>query len=78
VVKDAEVAPETGLVMTPEAPAYHWKVGGGVPEAATVRVVVAPLLMVMEAGFVVIAGTVPVDVPPVTLMVKFAVKNFPV
>ena len=55
VVKLAEVAPETGLVVTPVLPRYHWKVGE-VPEAATVRVVVPPLLMVVETGWVVIAG----------------------
>ena len=49
VVKLAEVAPETGLVVVPELPRYHWKVGV-VPEAVTVRVVVPPLLMVVEAG----------------------------
>ena len=55
MVKLAEVAPETGLVVTPELPRYHWKVGE-VPEAATVRVVVPPLLTVTEAGWVVMAG----------------------
>lgn len=55
VVKLAEVAPETGLVVTPELPRYHWK-PGEVPEAVTVRVAVPPLLMVVETGWVVIAG----------------------
>ena len=55
VVKLAEVAPGTGLVVTPEVPRYHWKVGE-VPEAATVRVVVPPLLIVTDEGWVVIAG----------------------
>ena len=57
VVKLAEVAPDTGLVVLPEAPRYHWKVGE-VPDAATVKVVDSPLLMLIEAGWVVIAGGV--------------------
>ena len=36
-------------------PRYHWKVGWE-PDAATVRVVVVPLLMVVESGWVVMAG----------------------
>ena len=59
MVKLAEVAPVTGLVVTPEFPRYHWK-PGEVPEAATVRVAVPPLLMVVESGWVVIAGAVTV------------------
>lgn len=55
VLNDAEVAPETGVVVTPEAPLYHWNVGD-VPEAATVSVAVPPLLMVEEAGWEVMAG----------------------
>ena len=52
----AEVAPAIGLAVTPVFPAYHWKVGE-VPEAATVKVVVPPLLIVVEAaGCVVMAG----------------------
>ena len=66
VVKLAEVAPEIGFVVVPELPRYHWNVGE-VPEAATVSVVVVPLLMVMDAGLVVIAGSV---TPCATLMVK--------
>ena len=41
--------------MTPEVPLYHWNVGD-VPEAVTVRVVVPPLMMVVEAGCEVMAG----------------------
>ena len=78
VVKDEEVAPETGLEVTPEAPTYHWKVGAGLPDAATVIVVVPPLLMVVETGWVVMAGAVPVEVPAATLMVKTLLKDFPV
>ena len=48
-MNDAEVAPDTEDVVTPDVPRYHWKVGE-VPEAATVRVVVPPLLMVVESG----------------------------
>ena len=59
VVKLAEVAPDTGSVVIPELPRYHWKVGD-VPEAATVRVVVPPLLIVVETGWVVIDGAVTV------------------
>ncbi len=57
MVKLAEVAPETGLVVTPVLPRYHWKVGE-VPEAATVSVVVPPLLMVADTGWVVMEGGV--------------------
>ena len=55
--KLAEVAPEIGLVVTPDAPRYHWNVGE-VPNAATVRMVVPPLLMVVETGWVVMPGAV--------------------
>ena len=41
VVKKDPVAPEIGLVVTPDDPAYHWKVGLA---AVTVRVVDSPLL----------------------------------
>lgn len=57
MVKLAEVAPATGFEVMPVEPAYHWKVGE-VPEAATVRVAVPPLLMVVETGWVVIDGGV--------------------
>ncbi|MDP3849295.1 MAG: hypothetical protein Q8Q59_02245 [Luteolibacter sp.] len=46
-----------GVVVTPDAPLYHWKVGV-VPEAATVNVAAPPLLIVVETGAVVIAGGV--------------------
>ncbi|MDP3851991.1 MAG: hypothetical protein Q8Q59_15925, partial [Luteolibacter sp.] len=46
-----------GVVVTPDAPLYHWKVGV-VPVAATVNVAVPPLLIVVETGAVVIAGGV--------------------
>ena len=55
VLNDAEVAPETGVVVTPEAPLYHWKVGE-VPDAVTVSVAVPPLLMVVDTGWLVIVG----------------------
>ena len=54
------------LVVTPELPWYHWNVGE-VPEAATLRVVVAPLLIAMEAGWVVMTGA--------TAMVTVAVSE---
>ena len=49
------MAPETGLEVTPDAPLYHWNVGD-VPDAATVKVAVPPLLMVVETGAKVIVG----------------------
>ena len=56
-VNEFPVAPEIGLVVTPEVPAYHWKVGK-VPEALTVKEAVLPLLMVTETGWATIAGAV--------------------
>jgi hypothetical protein len=53
VVKLAEFVP-TGVVVVPEAPWYHWYVNGAVPDATTLSVAVAPLLMVVETGLVVI------------------------
>ena len=49
------VAPEMGLEVSGEFPRYHWK-EGELPEAATVKVVVSPLLIETEAGCVVMAG----------------------
>ena len=61
VMKLLEVAPSTGLVTFPLFPIYHWKVGE-VPEVATVRVVVPPLLIVVVAGCEVIPGGVTITV----------------
>ena len=55
VVKLAEIAPTTGSVVTPELPRYHWKPAES-PEAVTARVAVPPLLMVVDAGWVVMTG----------------------
>lgn len=75
VVNEAEVAPETGLPVDPAVPVYHWNVGDGVPDAARVRVVVPPLLMVTEAGWVSMTGGL--DAPCTTLMVKLLVEDPP-
>ena len=66
MVKLVPVAPDIGLVVTPEFPAYHCKVGE-VPEAATVKVAVEPLLMVTETGCVVIVGGVTVPALAVSI-----------
>ena len=55
VVKLLVVAPGIGLVVTPDEPAYHWKVDG-LPDAATVKVADAPKLRVVESGWLVMAG----------------------
>ena len=68
VVKVVEVAPETGLVVTPEEPTYHWKVVGEVPEAVTLKVAVFPVIMVVDAGWVVMTGRLAV-VTTVTIAV---------
>ena len=49
------VAPETGLEVFGAFPRYHWKLGE-LPEAATVKVAVSPLLIEVETGCVVMAG----------------------
>ena len=55
VVNDAAVAPSTGFPVTPESPAYHWKVGEA-PAAATLKVAVPPLLTKVEPGSSVMIG----------------------
>ena len=57
MVKLLAVAPGTGLVVTPDGPTYHCT-AGDVPDAATVKVAVLPKLMVVETGWVVMAGGV--------------------
>jgi hypothetical protein len=54
VVKLAEFVP-TGVVVVPDVPWYHWYVNGAVPDATTLSVVAAPLLIVVDAGFVAMA-----------------------
>ena len=49
------MAPSIGWEMSPVAPRYHWKVDG-VPEAATLSAADEPLLIVVESGWVVMAG----------------------
>ena len=49
------VAPEIGLPVLPEFPTYHWN-DGEVPEAAVINVVVEPMAMVTDPGWVVMAG----------------------
>ena len=44
-----------GSVVTPEFPAYHWKVGE-VPDTATVKVAVLPLTTTAGAGARVMEG----------------------
>ena len=55
VVNELAVAPATGLAVTPEFPTYHWKVSEA-PEAVTLKVVLAPLLMLTETGWLVMTG----------------------
>jgi hypothetical protein len=53
MVKEAEVAP---LMLTPAL--RHWKVGSGVPVAATVKVTEAPAHSTRDTGWVVMTGEV--------------------
>ena len=65
VVKDPDVAPRMGFVMSPEVPRYHWKVKKS-PEALVENVAVSPVSMVAEIGWLVMSGgkmTLAVTVP---------------
>ena len=54
-MKVVEVAPSIGCEVSPVAPRYHWKVGKE-PDDATLSVAVPPLLIVVESGWVMMAG----------------------
>ena len=53
---------------------YHWKVGVGVPEAAAVKVTLAPAVTVCEEGWVVNEGATE---PPVIVIVQVTLALLP-
>ena len=68
----------TGVVVTPDAPSYHWYANGPLPPATTLNVALEPLVMVVDAGCVAIDGgaqTVTVAVVLLTLPQLFETRT---